>query len=175
MTTVLPPLVQRKTPNRSSRNGTPVTLLVWHESAGAYAGSVSWLCNPQAQASAHIVIREDGLQATQLVALAEKAWHAEAFNGFSVGVEHADTLRRGYATEHQLEVSARTFAWLCHTLSVPPRWSHDGQSPGITRHKDLGSLGGGHFQCGTDDGDWIRFLNMVHANLPWQGKKAWAR
>src|SRR5437879_8831444 len=120
---VLPPLVQRKTPNQSSRHGTPVQLLVWHETAGAYAGSVSWLCNPQAQASAHLVIREDGLEAMQLVKLGEKAWHAAAFNGRSVGVEHANVRPQGYASSEQLAVSARVFGWLCLRLQVPPRWA----------------------------------------------------
>lgn len=162
---VLPELVHRASPNHSSRQGEKVRLLVWHQTAGAYAGSVSWLCNPAAQASAHLVIREDGLEATQLVPLAEKAWHAAAFNGFSVGVEHADTLVRGFATERQLEVSARVFAWLCLHLHVPPRWSRHGEEPGICRHRDLGIAGGGHLSCGVDDRDWPRFLVMVHHEL----------
>src|SRR5207244_10288577 len=99
---VLPLLVQRKTPNQSSRHGAPVTLLVWHETAGAYQGSVSWLCNPQAQASAHLVVREDGGECTQLVHLDQKAWHAADFNPQSVGVEHANVTSKGYSREHQL-------------------------------------------------------------------------
>src|SRR5205085_4421468 len=115
----------RESPNRSSRHGARVHLLVWHETAGAYAGSVAWLCNPKADASAHLVVREDGLEATQLVPLAEKAWHAAAFNTASVGVEHANTTAKGYASEEQLRVSARIFGWLCIELGVPPRWSRD--------------------------------------------------
>ena len=92
---------------------------MWHETAGAYGGSVAWLENPAAQASAHLVVREDGLQATQLVHLADKAWHAAAFNGWSVGVEHANITAKGYATEKQLQVSARIFGWLCLHLGVP--------------------------------------------------------
>lgn len=173
---VLPPLVWKPTPNVSSRGGEKVRLLVWHETAGAYAGAVSWLCNPAAQASAHLVVREDGLEATQLVPLAEKAWHAVAFNSESIGVEHANTLARGFATEQQLEVSARIFGWLCLQYGIPPRWSRTGSDPGITRHKDLGAAGGGHFQCGTDDTDWQRFLVMVQHELERGGyRKAWAR
>src|SRR5712691_4604901 len=104
---VLPELVQRHSPNYSSRHGVTPSLLVYHETAGAYAGAVSWLCNPASQASAHLVVREDGNEATQLVALHDKAWHAVAFNSQSVGVEHANTTAKGYASEHQLQVSAR--------------------------------------------------------------------
>jgi N-acetyl-anhydromuramyl-L-alanine amidase AmpD len=103
---VLAPIVQRRSPNRSSRHGARVDLLVWHETAGAYKGSVAWLCNPAAQASAHLVVREDGGEVTQLVPLAEKAWHAAAFNPRSVGVEHANVTAKGYATEAQLRAAA---------------------------------------------------------------------
>ncbi len=172
---VLPPLVQRHTPNQSSRHGTRVDLLVWHETAGAYAGSVSWLCNPASDASAHLVIREDGGEATQLVPLEAKAWHAEAFNARSVGVEHANVTAKGYATERQLEVSARVFGWLCLRLGIPPRFARGGVGRGVCRHLDLGALGGGHTSCGPGDEAWARFLTMVHAEIERGGyRKAWA-
>lgn len=176
MSVTLPPLVEKRTPNHSSRHGAPVSLLVWHETAGSYAGSVSWLQSPRSGASAHLVIREDGREATQLVALSEKAWHAAAFNPQSVGIEHANTTPQGYASEHQLEVSARVFGWLCLHFSIPPRWSHDGRSPGIARHSDLGILGGGHFSCGPELGTWQRFLSMVHDEIERGGyRKRWLR
>jgi len=175
VTVVLPPLVQRKTPNQSSRHGSKVTLLVWHETAGAYAGAVSWLCNPQAQASAHLVVREDGLEATQLVHLDQKAWHAASFNPQSVGVEHANITSKGYSTLEQLQVSARIFGWLCLHLSIPPRWSRDGRSPGVCRHMDLGQAGGGHLSCGPDLSGWLHFLDLLHAELKRGGfRKEWA-
>lgn len=172
---VLPPLGQKKTPNQSSRNGVKPDLLVWHETAGAYTGSVSWLCNPAAQASAHVVVQEDGLGSTQLVHLADKAWHAVAYNSRGVGVEHANTTAKGYSTEQQLQVSARIFGWLCLHLNIPPKWSRTGADPGICRHLDLGALGGGHTQCGPGDKDWLRFLDMVHTEISRGGyKPVWA-
>ena len=130
MAVVLAPLVQRRSPNQSSRRGTAITHLVLHATAGAYAGAIAWLCTPTTynpdgsvksgpDASAHLVIREDGGEATQLVHLAAKAWHAEAWNAFTVGVEHA-SLGRGFASSAQLAESARVFAWLCHDLGIPP-------------------------------------------------------
>jgi hypothetical protein len=161
----LPPLVWRQSPNRSSRHGARVDLLVWHETAGSYAGSVSWLCNPAADASAHLVIREDGGEATQLVKLGAKAWHAAAFNSRAVGVEHANVTAKGYATEHQLRVSARVFGWLCHELHVPPRWARDGLGRGVCYHGELGALGGGHPDCGPNHSGWLRFLDLLHAEV----------
>lgn len=173
---VLPPLTERHSPNQSSRNGAKVDLLVWHETAGAYTGSVAWLCNPAAQASAHIVIDETGTQATQLVPLEAKAWHAEAYNPRSVGVEHANTTAKGYSSDHQLAVSARVFGWLCIELGVPPRFARAGVGPGICRHLDLGASGGGHLSCGVHpDAEWLHFLELVHAAIIRGGyRKAWA-
>ena len=172
---VLPPLVHRRTPNQSTRHGAHVDLLVWHETAGAYAGSVSWLCNPAAQASAHLVVREDGGEVTQLVPLGVKAWHAAAYNPRSVGVEHANVTAKGYATAAQLAVSARIFGWLCLRLGVPPRWARAGVGPGVCRHADLGVAGGGHTQCGPDLSGWLRFLDLLHSEIKRGGyRKTWA-
>ena len=152
-------------------------LLVWHETAGSYAGSISWLCNPKAEASAHIVIDETGSAATQLVSLAVKAWHAEEWNPISVGIEHANTLPRGYATQAQLAVSARVFGWLCLELGIPPRWARGGIGAGICRHGDLPERIDPHPQCGVHpDSEWVTFLGMVQAEIERGGyRKSWAQ
>ena len=149
---VLAPLVQRRSPNQSSRNGQTITHIVWHATAGSYAGSVSWLCQPAAQASAHLVVREDGGEVTQLVHLAAKAWHAAAANGYSVGVEHASPGAGFYGHEQFME-SARLFGWLCHTLGIPPVFGLN-RPKGIVRHRDLGAAGGGHSD-GPPDHEWF--------------------
>jgi hypothetical protein len=173
---VLPPLIESRTPNESSRHGARVDLLVWHETAGSYAGSVAWLRNPRAGASAHLVIREDGGEATQLVPLAMKAWHAAAYNPRSIGVEHANTTAKGYASDRQLAVSARVFGWLCLHYGIPPRWARGGVGPGVCAHGELGALGGGHLSCGPDHAGWARFLELLHAEVARGGyRKAWAR
>jgi hypothetical protein len=176
MSVVLPPLVQRRTPNQSTRHGAPIDLLVWHETAGAYQGSVDWLCNPASDASAHLVVREDGAEATQLVPLHMKAWHAADFNARSVGVEHANVTAKGYATMEQLEVSARIFGWLCLHLHVPPRWAHGGQGRGVCYHGELGQAGGGHTSCGPDHSGWLLFLDLLHEEIA-RGdyKRVWAK
>jgi hypothetical protein len=173
---VLPELVWKQSPNRSSRHGVRVDLLVWHETAGPYAGSVAWLRNPKAEASAHLVIDEHGEQAAQLVARHEKAWHASHYNARSVGVEHANVTAKGYASEQQLRVSARVFGWLCLHEGVPPRWARGGQGRGVCYHGELGALGGGHTQCGPALPAWHRFLEYLHAELERGGyRREWAR
>lgn len=171
--TVLAPLVQRRSPNYSSRRGAMVTHLVWHSTAGAYAGAVGWLCTPTVtdrngnvvsgpDASAHLVVREDGGEVTQLVHLADKAWHAEGWNPFSVGVEHASR-SRGFASHDQMLESARLFGWLCHRYRIPPI---DGlhRPRGIVRHRELGVAGGNH-QDGPSDATWTEYLSLLRAEV----------
>ena len=68
------PVRFEESPNAS--NGIQPEYCVLHYTAGASAeSSVRWLCNPEAKASAHLVIGRDG-SITQLVAFDRKAWHA---------------------------------------------------------------------------------------------------
>jgi N-acetyl-anhydromuramyl-L-alanine amidase AmpD len=173
VTVVLAPLVQRRSPNQSSRHGQTMTHLVWHATAGSYAGSVAWLCQPAADASAHLVIREDGGEVTQLVHLDAKAWHAVAANGYSVGVEHASP-GAGFDSHAQLLESARVFGWLCHHLGIPPVFGLH-KPRGIVRHRDLGLGGGGHSD-GPPDSQWFGvFLPAVQHEVGRGGfRKTWA-
>jgi N-acetyl-anhydromuramyl-L-alanine amidase AmpD len=171
--TVLSPLVQRRTPNQSSRNGAEITHLVWHATAGEYHSAISWLCNPVSNASAHLVIRENGDEVTQLVHLEAKAWHAVAANSFSVGVEHASP-GAGFFGRAQEEESARVFGWLCWHLGIPPVFGLH-RPRGIVRHRDLGLAGGGHSDGPTDQTWFGVFLPAVQAEVARGGfRKTWA-
>lgn len=173
MAVALPPLVQRRSPNYSSRHGAAITHLVWHATAGHYLPSIAWLCEPAAEASAHLVLREDGGECTQLVHLADKAWHAVAASSYSVGVEHA-SMGAGFASSAQLAESARVFAWLCHHLAIPPVFGLH-RPKGIVRHRDLGAAGGGHSD-GPSDQVWFgEYLPAVQAEVARGGfRKVWA-
>ncbi len=76
------------------------SIIVMHHTGGwpNGEGSVSWLCNPDAQASAHLVINDVG-KVTQLVPFNIKAWHAgsstssymgQSPNSISIGIELAN-------------------------------------------------------------------------------------
>ena len=171
--TVLPPLVQRRTPNQSSRNGSAITHLVWHATAGPYRQSVDWLCDRRADASAHLVLDEHGANCTQLVHLSGKAWHAVAWNSFSVGVEHA-SLGAGFASSSQIAESARVFGWLCWHLNIPPVFGLH-RPKGIVRHRDLGWAGGGHADGPSDQVWFHEYLPAVQHELSRGGfRKVWA-
>ncbi len=81
--------------------------LIIHYTAGTTASSaVNWFKNPQAKASAHLVIDRDGA-ITQMRPFNKSAWHAgkskwgdiDGLNGFSIGIElvNAGKLKRDEA------------------------------------------------------------------------------
>ena len=91
----LPPIKWTASPNCSSRGGQKVRLIVTHDCEGNYAGSIAWFAMKKSQVSAHLVLRDDGLEATQMVAWGDKAWHACNFNPFSEGIEAAGFESKG--------------------------------------------------------------------------------
>lgn len=115
-------------PNRSSRpDGWAPEVGVIHFTAGGKAsGSVRWLQNPDAKASAHFVIGRNG-ERWQLVPLGIKAWHAGAsewvrpstgeltrdVNRFSVGFELANwgPLFRGKGGDYYGQIGRRMFRY----------------------------------------------------------------
>lgn len=90
------PVAQKRSPNVGG--ALAPSLLVMHYTAGQSApGAVAWLCNPQAKASAHLVVDQSG-GVTQLVPFNRVAWHAgqsawkgkKFCNAFSIGIELAN-------------------------------------------------------------------------------------
>ena len=66
-------------PNFSSREGRKIIAIVDHITAGSGNGALSWLSNPQSQASAHYLVFKTG-RIIQLVKEGDKAWHAGSVN-----------------------------------------------------------------------------------------------
>ena len=173
---MLPPLVWRESPNQSDRAaGVKVDLIVVHDTEGGYEGAVSWFANSHSQVSAHIVLKEDGSEATQMVAYARKAWHCGNFNSRSIGLELAGFAKAGYG-EHEWAVAARIVAFLLHKHRLPGHWARHGTGAGFCRHYDLGFAGGGHSDPTTDDTVWIGFVRRVQAELTRGGfRPEWGR
>jgi len=161
MTTLtLPPLKHVASPNFSSRHGTPVDLIVCHDCEGSYAGSINWFANPASQVSAHVVLRDDGQEATQMVDFADKAWHVVSFNPRSIGIEMAGYAAKGFGAA-EWQDAANIIAWLLHRFNLPCRWAQHGSGPGFCSHYDLGAAGGGHKDPTTDSAVWAAFVKLV--------------
>jgi hypothetical protein len=162
MTTTMPRVRQVR-----SSNFTPAPirydLVIVHRTEGGYEGSVAWLAMTAADASAHLVMKADGSEVTQLVPLSMKAWAQCAFNSAGVSLEI-----EGYTAQGLPPVTAQAaaliVAWLCRALNIPPVWAKGGQGRGVCCHHDLGAAGGGHHDiCEVGDATWLDFMARVKA------------
>lgn len=160
----LPPLKQRWSPNQSRRI-TPVRLVVVHRPVGSYHSAITVLCDPNHEASAHVVVREDGREATQLVGWGKKAWACAWFNSASDNIETPDWIWTGPMNaekERVMQVCARIVAFRLHKRELPARYVHP-NGRGFIRHYDLGKIGGGHTDPTTDPTRWEHFVALVEA------------
>jgi hypothetical protein len=156
----LPPLKWRASPNFSSRHGRRVDLFVVHDAEGAYEGTIDWFAEQRSEVSAHFVVKEDGSEATQMVDLADNAWHACAFNSRSVGMEMAGLASKGFGAP-EWQTAATIVAFHLHHLQIPLRWARGGVGPGFCSHYDLGVAGGGHRDPTTEADVWAHFVQIV--------------
>ena len=162
MTFALPTLKYVPSPNYSLRNGAAVRLFVVHDCEGSYAGSVGWFAQPRSRVSAHLVLRRDGLEATQCVPMDRKAWHACAANPYSDSLELEGFEKDGFA-DCELDAGAAIVAWGLRRRGLPCRWAERGEGAGFCSHYDLGPAGGGHFDITTDRNVWLAFVARVEA------------
>lgn len=169
----LPPLKHVASPNCSSRNGRAVDLICVHDCEGSYAGSIAWFAQKRSQVSAHLVLREDGGEVTQMVDFEDKAWHAVAFNSRSIGLEMAGFAKKGFG-DSEWEEAANIVAYLLHKFSIPCQWSQHGDGPGFCSHYDLGRAGGGHTDPTTDSAVWTHFCGLVKQSYGGAFPVTWA-
>jgi hypothetical protein len=180
---VLPVLKWDETPNQSDRSlgAGGVRLVVAHrwadpvprnvsEALGFYHGTINHLKEPPTDASAHVVYGGSLVdEATQLVPWHRKAWSCETFNSITDNLEFADGMWFGH-DEPGLRVAARMMAFRLHVRGLPARWIRGealqhSTGRGMTRHYDLGSLGGGHTDPTTDNALWELFVAMTKHEL----------
>ena len=163
MTIILPQLIWRASPNYSSRGGQKVRLIVSHDCEGNYAGSISWFAMARSRVSAHIVLRDDGAEATQMVAWANKAWHVVDFNPYSEGIEAAGFSAKGLGAPEWKALANITAFRLkankipCQHASAANDWT------GYCQHVDLGAAGGGHRDISSDSVVIAAFDKLVEA------------
>jgi hypothetical protein len=160
MAPALPSLKHVPSPNYSLRGPTAVRLFVVHDCEGSYAGSVGWFAQKRSQVSAHLVLRKDGLEATQCVPMDRKAWHACAANPYSDSLELEGFEKDGFG-DAELDAAAAIVAWGLKRRGLPCRWAEHGEGAGFCSHYDLGAAGGGHFDITTDRDVWLAFAARV--------------
>ena len=173
----LPKLLWRSSPNFSARSAR-VDLLVLHDCEGGYEASINWFLMKESQVSAHFVAKEDGSEVTQMVELADKAWHCCNLNSRSIGWEMGGYEKNGFS-EALLDTTALGFAYLAHHLQIPVRHARGGVGPGIESHFGLGAQGGGHLDPSRDPAFMDKFVARVQAHYAkgdfpavWEPEKA---
>jgi hypothetical protein len=158
----LPKLLWQPSPNFYPR--TPkVDLIVVHDTEGGYQGAIATFLDHAAEhnhVSAHLVLKEDGTEVTQMVAFGHEAWHVVAFNDRTLGLEMAGFASKGFGAP-ELASMARVVAYLLHRFNLPVQWPQHGAGKGFCRHYDLGKAGGGHSDPTTDPAVWAHFCGLI--------------
>jgi len=148
-------------PNYSDRKGATVTTIVLHTAEGAltYQELGSYFGNPAVQASSHVGIDDTPNTVGEYVQRGSKAWTASDANPWSVQAElcaFASWTADDWAAHPTM--LANTAAWVAEEadyFGIPldllsPDEAQDPSVRGVCQHNDLGSMGGGHWDCGPD-------------------------
>lgn len=165
----LPKLYWQESPNvyspHSIHGPLDPRLIVFHDLECDYQEGINTFLDSRPgdnHVSAHLVLKEDGSEATQMVRFGTIAWHVVQFNRIAIGLEIGGYLAKGYAPD-ELGAAERIIAYLLHRFNLPPVWSKDGSVPGFCRHRDLGAAGGGHSDPMADGPIWDAFIKSVQA------------
>ena len=110
------------------------------------------------------MVREDGGEATQMVDLADNAWHACTFNRGSVGVEMGGFATRGFEAP-LVANTARMFAYLCYHFQIPVCHARAGVGPGIASHSDWALLAAAITIHPTTLSSWKNLLTWSMASI----------
>ncbi len=152
-------------PNFSSGRSSYEFVLI-HTMQGSYAGTKSWFQNPSSNVSSHYIVRSSDGEVTQMVEHRNTAWHAQCYNGRSIGLEHEGYVQdpgRWY-TDAMYAESAKLTRWICDRHGIPKTRAR------IIGHNEVPSQcnTGGH----TDPGsgwNWTKYMTYVNGSAPTTG------
>lgn len=145
-------------PNSSGRGGAHVRLIVLHTAEGAltYQSLGSYFANPASQVSSHVGIDDTPNTVGEYVSRSAKAWTAANANPVAVQAElcaFAAWSSSEWATHPTMLANAA--AWVAEeaaAFGIPiaaltPAQAQGGAA-GVCQHRDLGTWGGNHSDCG---------------------------
>ena len=156
--------VSMPSPNMSSRSGNTVTTIVIHSTEGAQTleSLGNFFRNPSSQVSSHTGI--DNVQAGRIgeyVQRPNNAWTAASANRWSIQTElctpSGASAQWSTATWLSKTVMlANLAAWIAEEAAffgipiqrLTPAGAQNPATRGVCQHSDLGSMGGGHVDCG---------------------------
>lgn len=127
--------------------------VVVHTMQGYYYGAQSWFQNPAANVSAHFCMRSDDGEVTQMVHLADRAWHVGSSNAYAIGIEHEGFVDEpAWYTWETYRSSALLTRWLTDELDIPRTRDH------VVGHVELPN------QTHTDPGihwNWDLYMTLI--------------
>jgi hypothetical protein len=145
-------------PNFSSRGGAIVRLIVLHTAEGALTieGLGAFFQQSSAQVSSHVGADDKPGIIGEYVHAADKAWTVAAFNPVSVNIElcafAAWSRDEWMKHPHMLSNCAQWIAESAAQFHLPIKAltpaEAQGSGRGVCQHRDLGTAGGGHHDCG---------------------------
>ena len=123
--------------------------VVMHTMAGNLPGTVSWFNNPEAEASAHFGIDQQGnIHQFGPIGKGWIAWAEAAGNDAWYSIEHADNGDPGNPlTAAQITASAQLVECLSAFAGFPLQVSNSTSVKGYGWHGMGGEAWGGHFDC----------------------------
>ena len=138
--------------------------IVVHTMEGYYAAAHNWFRNPIADVSAHFLMNADG-ETTQMVALADRAWHVGNVNPYAIGIEHEGFVDGpSWYTWETYQSSALLARWLSETYDIPRDRDH------IVGHSEL--RGQTHHDPG-EGWDWDLYMALIHDVVPRGELEGW--
>lgn len=140
--------------NYSSGRTSDISAVIIHVTQGAYAGTISWFQNPDAQVSSHYVIRSSDGEITQMVDEQDTAWHARDGNPYSVGIEH-----EGYVDDPAWFTDAMYRSSAALAAHVADRYGFPKDREHIVGHSEV--PGNDHTDPGAN-WDWDLYMSYVN-------------
>src|SRR5262245_43812539 len=145
-------------PNYSSRGGATVRLLVIHTAEGARTIEElgNFFANPSSGVSSHTGIDDKAGMVGEYVKRGNKAWTAASANPVAVQTElcafakwsRAEWERHPAMLDNCAQWLAEEAAAFSLPLTKLTPAQAQGSGRGVCQHRDLGSWGGGHHDCG---------------------------
>jgi hypothetical protein len=163
-------------PNYSTRGGSRVTTIVLHTAEGStsIASLGAWFQNPASGVSSHVGIDDTPNTIGEYVRRDYKAWTQADANPWSISAELC-AFAAWTPAEWQAhpQMLANTAAWIAEEaahfaipiVALDPAQAQNPDYMGVCQHADLGSMGGGHWDCG-DSFPIVQVLAMATGQPP---------
>ena len=146
-------------PNYSSRGGATVRIICCHTAEGARTASDlgAFFANPGSGVSSHTGIDDTENTVWEYVQRSGKAWTQANANPYCVSTELCAFAEWSPAEwDRHPNMLANTAQWIAEEaryfgiplVRLSAAQAQDGYSKGVCQHVDLGSAGGGHWDCG---------------------------